>query len=67
LPLKPRNRLGPGVRTGACPVAKGLSQIGLQEEFIPLLSRNALKDACLVTNPRSATFDDIVAIFHKAM
>jgi 1,3-propanediol dehydrogenase len=48
-------------------LAKGLSQIGLQEEFIPLLSRNALKDACLVTNPRSATFDDIVAIFHKAM
>jgi len=48
-------------------LAKGLSQIGLQEEFIPLLSRNALKDACLVTNPRSATFDDIVAIFRKSM
>lgn len=48
-------------------LAKGLSQIGLKDEFIPLLSRNALKDACLVTNPRSATFEDIVAIFHKAM
>lgn len=48
-------------------LAKGLSQIGLQQEFIPLLSRNALKDACLVTNPRSATFEDIVAIFHKSM
>jgi len=48
-------------------LAKGLAQIGLKDEFIPLLSHNALKDACLVTNPRSATFEDIVAIFHKAM
>jgi len=46
---------------------KGLGQIGLKEEFIPLLSRNALKDACLVTNPRRASYDDIVAIFHRAM
>jgi 1,3-propanediol dehydrogenase len=46
---------------------KGLAQLGLQKEFIPLLSRNTLKDACLVTNPRSATYEDIVAIFHRAM
>ncbi|ALC15852.1 alcohol dehydrogenase, class IV [Desulfuromonas soudanensis] len=46
---------------------KGLGQLGLQKEFIPLLSRNTLKDACLVTNPRSATYEDIVAIFHRAM
>jgi len=46
---------------------KGLAQLGLQKEFIPLLSRNTLKDACLVTNPRSASFEDIVAIFHRAM
>lgn len=46
---------------------KGLAQIGLKEEFIPLLSRNAMKDACLVTNPRSATCEEIEAIFRKAM
>jgi len=46
---------------------KGLSEIGLKEEFIPLLSRNAMKDACLVTNPRSATLDDIERIFRNAM
>ena len=46
---------------------KGLAQIGLKEEFIPLLSRNATKDACLVTNPRSATCEEIEAIFRKAM
>ena len=31
-------------------LAKGLGAMGLQAEFIPLLSRNALNDACLVTN-----------------
>ena len=40
-------------------LAEGLSQRGLKEEFIPLLSQNATKDACLVTNPRSATREDI--------
>ena len=48
-------------------LAKGLSEIGLKEEFIPLLSRNAMKDACLVTNPRSATIEDIETIFRNAM
>ena len=46
---------------------KGLAQIGLKEEFIPLLSLNATKDACLVTNPRSATSEEIEAIFRRAM
>jgi len=44
-----------------------LSDIGLKEEYIPLLSQNAMKDACLVTNPRNATLQDIEAIFRKAM
>ena len=48
-------------------LAKGLSQLGLKEEFIPLLSENALKDACLLTNPRSATQEDIEQIFLNAM
>jgi alcohol dehydrogenase class IV len=48
-------------------LAKGLGEIGLKEEFIPLLSQNAMKDACIVTNPRSASLDEIAAIFRKAM
>nr|WP_281415227.1 iron-containing alcohol dehydrogenase [Geobacter hydrogenophilus] len=48
-------------------LAKGLGDMGLREEFIPLLSRNALNDACLVTNPRNATVEDIEMIFRKAM
>ncbi len=48
-------------------LAKGLADIGLKVEFIPLLSRNAMKDACLVTNPRNASMEEIEAIFYKAM
>jgi len=48
-------------------LAKGLGELGLSEKFIPLLSENALKDACLVTNPRPATREDIEAIFRKCM
>lgn len=48
-------------------LAKGLREIGLSEENIPLLSENAVKDACLVTNPRPASREDIAAIFRKCM
>ncbi len=48
-------------------LARGLAEFGLKEEFIPLLSQNAMKDACIVTNPRSATCEEIAAIFRKAM
>lgn len=48
-------------------IPKRLSQIGLAEEYIPLLSENAVKDACLVTNPRDASADDIAEIFRKAL
>lgn len=48
-------------------LAKGLRDIGLSDEFIPLLSKNALNDACLVTNPRQADQDDIAAIFRRCM
>ena len=48
-------------------LAKGLSELGLKEEFIPILSENATKDACLVTNPRNATREQIEEIFRNAM
>ncbi|OGU14124.1 MAG: alcohol dehydrogenase [Geobacteraceae bacterium GWC2_53_11] len=48
-------------------LAKGLGNLGLAAEFIPLLSENALKDACLVTNPRAASREDIEGIFRKCM
>lgn len=48
-------------------LAKGLAEFGLKEESIPELSRNALKDACLITNPRDIDEKEIEAIFRKAM
>ena len=48
-------------------LCKGLSAIGLKEEHIAALSENALKDACLVTNPRAANREDIVRIFRNSL
>ncbi len=48
-------------------LAKGLGDMGLRGKDIPVLSRNALNDACLVTNPRPATAEDIEQIFQNAL
>lgn len=45
---------------------RSLRAVGLQKESIKTLSRNALNDACLVTNPRDATAEDIEELFLKA-
>ncbi len=44
-------------------IPSGLSKLGLSEEVIPELSRNAIKDACFITNPRDAEVQDIIEIF----
>jgi len=46
---------------------QGLGEIGLPLDAIDRLSHNALNDACLVTNPRPASYEQIAEIFHKAM
>lgn len=48
-------------------LAKGLAEFGIKEEMIPPLSKNALNDACLVTNPRAANLQDIEDIFRRAL
>lgn len=45
----------------------GLGELGVKEELIPVFSQNALKDACLVTNPRDCTAEDIANIYRKAL
>jgi 1,3-propanediol dehydrogenase len=45
---------------------KSLADVGLKKESIKTLSQNALNDACLVTNPRNATAEDIEQLFLKA-
>ena len=48
-------------------IPKCLSDLGVREADIPLLATNALKDACGLTNPRTATQADIEGIFRGAM
>ncbi|WP_303720687.1 iron-containing alcohol dehydrogenase [Malonomonas rubra] len=48
-------------------LAKGLGEIGIKPEMIRALSKNALNDACLITNPREANLQDIEDIFFKAL
>ncbi|MHB1114711.1 MAG: L-threonine dehydrogenase [Acidovorax defluvii] len=48
-------------------IPKCLADLGVKEADIPLLATNALKDACGLTNPRTATQADIEGIFRGAM
>jgi alcohol dehydrogenase class IV len=48
-------------------IPSGLAELGLPEESIPELSRNAMKDACYITNPRDAGEDEIISIFRAAL
>ncbi len=48
-------------------LGEGLAKVGLELDALPLLSRNALNDACLITNPRDADEQDIHEIFIKSM
>lgn len=48
-------------------IPAGLRELGAQEQDIPALADNALKDACGFTNPKQATHAEISAIFAEAM
>lgn len=48
-------------------IIKSLKEIGVKETDIPLLAHNALNDACIITNPREASKEEIERIFYKAM
>jgi alcohol dehydrogenase len=48
-------------------LCKTLRQLGVKREDIDGLARNAMSDVCLVTNPQPVSFDDIVAIYEKAL
>lgn len=48
-------------------IKASLSDMGMTEDSIMELSANALKDACVITNPRDAEMSDIAAIYRKAL
>lgn len=47
-------------------IPNSLREIGLGVEDIPRLSQNAVKDPCLLTNPRDIGVSEIAEIFYRA-
>jgi alcohol dehydrogenase len=48
-------------------IPAGLKDLKVKEEDFKVMAENAKKDACQLTNPRTATLDQVIAIFKAAM
>nr|WP_240519560.1 iron-containing alcohol dehydrogenase [Amycolatopsis antarctica] len=48
-------------------VPRGLGELGVTAEHLPVLAANTLHDACLATNPRPATAREVEALFRAAL
>jgi alcohol dehydrogenase len=48
-------------------IPAGLVELGVKEADLRTMAQNAMKDACMLTNPRTATLHDVVNIYRAAM
>ncbi|MEJ5364018.1 MAG: iron-containing alcohol dehydrogenase [Desulfosoma sp.] len=48
-------------------IPRGLSELGVKEQDIPIMAQNAQKDACGLTNPRCPTLEDVIQIYKNAL
>ena len=48
-------------------IPAGLSDIGVKEEDLEVMAKNAMKDACGGTNPRCPSLEEVIGIFKDAM
>ncbi|MTI84783.1 MAG: iron-containing alcohol dehydrogenase [Firmicutes bacterium] len=48
-------------------IPSGLKELDVKEEDFKVMTENAMKDACSFTNPRIATFEDVMEIYRQAM
>jgi alcohol dehydrogenase len=48
-------------------IPAGLTELNVKEEDLAVMAGNAQKDACMLTNPRSATLDQVIGIYKAAM
>lgn len=48
-------------------IPSSLSELGVKEQDLSVMSENAQKDACMLTNPRKATHAQVVSIFKAAL
>lgn len=47
-------------------IPAGLQDLGVKEKDFELLATNAQKDACMATNPRKATLNEVIEIYKAA-
>ncbi len=47
-------------------IPQTLREIGVQEEMIPTLAEQAIKDICTTGNPREVTVDNIISLYKQA-
>ncbi|HEX3659812.1 MAG TPA: iron-containing alcohol dehydrogenase [Acidobacteriaceae bacterium] len=48
-------------------IPSGLMELGVREDDLEIMAENAKKDACQLTNPRTATLGQVVGMFRAAM
>ncbi len=48
-------------------IPKGLTELGVKEKDLETMAVNAKADACQLTNPRTATLQEVVQLFMEAM
>ena len=48
-------------------IPAGLKELDVHETDLRIMGENAMKDACMMTNPRTATLDCVVGIYQAAM
>jgi alcohol dehydrogenase len=48
-------------------IPAGLAELGVRDEDLAVMAVNAKNDACQLTNPRTATLDQVIAMYRAAM
>ncbi|RFA25547.1 L-threonine dehydrogenase [Alkalilimnicola ehrlichii] len=48
-------------------IPAGLTELDVKEVDLPVMAENAMKDACMLTNPRIATLNNVIDMFKAAM
>ena len=48
-------------------IPAGLTELNVKEADLKTMAENAQKDACMLTNPRTATLDQVISIYKAAM
>ncbi len=48
-------------------IPSGLTELGVKEKDIEVMTDNAMADVCSLFNPRSATKEDVIAIYKSAL